>query len=54
LNNDNFRLAGNSPLLGYGTPNGTTYDLDGIYFGRGKVDLGPYAETISIDGFDGD
>lgn len=52
-NNGNFRLAGDSPLLGYGTPNGTTYDLDGIYFGSGKVDLGPYAETIFIDGFDG-
>jgi hypothetical protein len=52
-NTGNFRLAGNSPLLGYGTLNGTTPDLDGHYFPtHGKVDLGPYSETLFIDGFD--
>jgi hypothetical protein len=53
--NGNFRLAGDSPVLGYGTLNGTTADLDGIYYSRyGKIDLGPYAETIFTDGLDGD
>lgn len=52
--NNNFRLAGDSPLLGIGMLNGTTYDLDGNqYPTAGKVDLGPYEVTIFIDGFDG-
>ena len=49
-----FHLAGNSPLLGYGLPFGTITDLDGnAYPLKGKIDLGAYAETIFIDGFDG-
>jgi hypothetical protein len=51
--NDNFRLAGDSPLLGYGVLNGTTYDLDGHQYATlGKLDLGPYAETIFTDDFE--
>src|SRR5678815_5286265 len=53
-NSENFRLAGDSPLLGIGILNGTSYDLDGYrYPTSGKVDLGPYERTIFIDGFDG-
>ena len=49
-----FHLAGDSPLLGYGLPQGTITDLDGNpYPVSGKIDLGAYAETIFIDGFDG-
>jgi hypothetical protein len=50
--NGNFHLAANSPLLGYGTPQGTITDLDGHpYSTSGGIDLGAYAETIFSDGF---
>lgn len=52
--NGNFRLAGDSPLLGYGMLNGTEYDLDGHQYPfAGKLDLGAYEDTVFIDGFDG-
>ncbi len=52
--NGNFRLAGDSPLLGYAPVNGTEFDLDGHQYPlAGKIDLGPYEVTIFIDGFDG-
>jgi len=52
--NGDFRLAADSPLLGYGPPQGSTVDLLGNpYPTTGKIDLGAYAETIFTDGFDG-
>lgn len=48
-----FHLAGNSPLLGFGTPLGTVIDVEGHrYPTTGGSDLGAYAETIFIDGYD--
>jgi hypothetical protein len=53
-NNGDFRLAGDSPLLGYGMVNGAVSDLDGhLYPVSGKADLGPYEDTVFIDGLDG-
>lgn len=53
-NGGDFHLAGDSPLLGFGVPFGSIFDLDGNQFPfSGKIDLGAYAETIFIDGFDG-
>jgi hypothetical protein len=50
---DDFHLAANSPLLGYGTPQGTITDLDGNpYPLKGKIDLGAYTETIFTDDFE--
>jgi hypothetical protein len=48
-----FHLAANSPLLGYGTPQGTITDLDGNpYSTTGGIDLGAYSETIFTDGLE--
>ena len=53
-NNSDFHLTGDSPLLGFGFPQGTLIDLDGHDGpGSGKADLGAYFETIFINGFDG-
>lgn len=52
---DDFHLAGNSPLLGFGVHTVSVTDLDGRpYPSDGRVDIGAYAETIFMDGFDGD
>jgi hypothetical protein len=55
--NVNFHLAGNSPLLGYAPAyqgEETANDVAGSAFPQaGKRDLGAYAETIFVDGFDG-
>jgi hypothetical protein len=51
----NFHLTGTSPLLGVSPYPIYINDLDGNPFtttGYGKFDLGAYAETIFIDGFD--
>ena len=53
----NFRLAGDSPLLGVSPQPIYINDLDGNPFTThypNKIDLGAYEETIFIDGFDGD
>jgi hypothetical protein len=45
--NNNFHLAGDSPLLAYGVDEGTIVDLDGNpYPTTGGVDLGAFSETI--------
>jgi hypothetical protein len=52
----NFRLAGDSPLLGVSPYVIYINDLDGNPFtthAPNKIDLGAYEETIFIDGFDG-
>lgn len=51
-----FHLAGNSPLLAVSPIPTFTTDLDGHTFtttSARKIDLGAYAETIFIDGFNG-
>lgn len=52
--NGNFRLAGDSPLLGYSTFLGDSgHDLDGNAApSGGAMDLGAYYETIFVDGFE--
>lgn len=52
--NGNFRLDGNSPLLGYSTfPGDSGYDLDGNTPPvGGGIDLGAYYETIFVDGLE--
>lgn len=53
-NKGDFHLAGNSPLLGFGTPLGALIDVEGHrYPTTGRSDLGAYAETIFMDGYDG-
>jgi len=49
--NGNFRLAGDSPLLGYSVfLSGSSMDLDGnIPPGSGRMDLGAFYETIFVD-----
>ncbi len=47
-----FHLIRASPLLGYAFPQGSITDLDGNAFALyGKIDVGAYAETIFINGF---
>lgn len=54
-NNDDFHLAGDSPLLGTCPYFSYIADLDGNPATvSGKIDLGAYQETIFIDGVDGD
>lgn len=52
--NGDFHLSGDSPLLAY-SPNSILFtDIVGNAFPvHGKVDLGAYAETVFVDGFDG-
>jgi len=52
--NNDWHLAGNSPLLAASNLVESSVDLDGKnYPAHGKVDIGAYEETIFIDGFDG-
>ena len=52
-NGGNFHLAGDSPLRGFSPLLIAGFDLDGnSYPSAGKSDLGAYAETIFVDGFD--
>ena len=52
--NGDFRLAGGSPLLAfspYVNPDNINIDIFGEHYGHaGLVDLGPYEDTIFIDG----